>query len=195
MSATTAPRLERDMEQALTYSRIVLQDEPGEYRLVHPKTGKTRSYWGTLDKEGFEGLSALNAKGYGVFAVINRLDPSVEQRINNRQAARNVDVIGVRALFVDIDREEAEPGANLCELRAAPLRPSLIVRSSLPHKLQAYWIVDGISVSEFKTLQLALIKRYGADESCKNAARVMRVPGFFHTKREPVLCSIVEIAK
>jgi hypothetical protein len=189
-----AVELERDLDQALTYSRLVLQDEPGEFRCIHPKTGKTRSYWGTLDKQGFEGLSELNAKGYGIYAVVNRLDSSVEQRIKTRQAARNVDVIGVRALFVDIDREEAEPGANLRELRAAPLPPSLIVRSSLPHKLQAYWLVNGVSVSELKTLQLALIKRYDADESCKNAARVMRIPGFFHTKREPILCSIVETA-
>jgi hypothetical protein len=101
-------------------------------------------------------------------------------------------VVGIRALFCELDREEPTSGAHLAMLRAAPLPPSLIIRSSLPHKLHPYWLVDRVGVDEFATLQAALIGIFGGDPACKNLSRVMRVPGFLHTKGSPILSTIVE---
>ncbi len=181
--------------QALDYARLLFDGQPTEFRSIHPRTGATRHAYGTMEGEhDLDGLAQLNAQGYGVYAVVNSLHPTVEKRTQLGKGARNIDVTGVRALFVELDREESTRGAHLGMLRDAPLPPSLIVRSSAPHKLHGYWIMqpDAIPVHEFDTWQAALIARFGGDPACKNPSRVLRVPGFCHTKGEPILCTLVK---
>ena len=132
---------ERDFNQALCFSELVLAHEFTEYRCIDPARKRpTLSFWGVLNtEEDFADLARENGKGYGVFDVINRLPPEMEAHIvaEDQRAARDKDVTGVHTFFVEIDREEVSPGDNLRALQNAPLRPSLIVQSSLPHKLHA----------------------------------------------------------
>ncbi len=191
----SAPTLELvpDTAMALTFCRTLFGNEPTEFRDIHPHTGKTRHVWGYPETEAdFASCVQSNREGYGVFAVINRADPNVEPRTLRGKGTRDQDITGIRALSVEIDKDEATPGGNLRELLSAPLKPSLIVRSSLPHKLHAYWLVADLPLAEFKVFQVQLIDRFGAGPESKNLSRVLRVPGFYHTKGEPVMSLLEE---
>ncbi len=128
---------------------------------------------GTL-KELEPYLKHMNAKGAGVHAMVNKGD-------SRGRAAKNV--IEVRALFIDTD------GVPLPA--HIPLKPHLMVQSS-PGKYHLYWKVDGLELSSFSTLQQALAEHYGTDPAVHDLARVMRLPGFYHRKGEPVMVQLLE---
>lgn len=176
-------------EDALTFCRVLFAAEPTEFRLIHPRKSGIRHLWGALENESdLAPLARLNAEGWGVFAVINRCASTVEARCAEGKGARDEDITGVRAVFVDLD--EAAPAENRRKLEASPLPPSLVVCSS-PGKLHAYWLVADCPVSEFSGVQKALAERFGSDPSICNPSRIMRVPGFWHTKAEPVLSRLL----
>jgi len=170
-------------EDAFTYCRLIVRDEPTEFRLIHPVTGETRHFWGYPENEDQLGMLAdYNAEGYGVYAVVNQLNASVEQRCKRRQAARDQDVTAVRAVFIDFDTGTAEE--NHAKLAASPLTPSMTVCSGLPAKLHAYWVVADLPLEDFRRAQKALAEHFGSDQKIVNEARVMRLPGFENTKPE-----------
>jgi hypothetical protein len=97
------------------------------------------------------------------------------------RAAENV--VKTRALFIDTDG--APYPAEL------PLEPHLVVQSS-PGRWHLYWCVDGVLLDSFSTLQKALAEHYGTDPSVNDLPRVMRLPGFYHRKGEPVLVELLQ---
>lgn len=121
-------------------------------------------YWRHAGK-----LADLNGKGAGVFVMVNRGDG------RGRKAAN---VIAARAVFLDLD------GAPLGPVMAAPIPPPIVCESS-PGKHHAYWPVTGMPLADFRRAQQTLAKRYGGDPVVCDVARVMRVPGYVHAKREP----------
>jgi hypothetical protein len=128
---------------------------------------------GTL-KQHADLLTRLNTRGAGVFVMTNEGD-------GKGRAAKNVQ--RVRALFIDTDG--APYPAEL------PLKPHLVVQSS-PGRWHLYWLVDGVLLDSFSTLQKALAEHYGTDPSVNDLPRVMRLPGFYHRKGEPVLVELLE---
>lgn len=114
-------------------------------------------------------LAGLNGKGAGVFVMVNRGDGN-GRKVENVTAAR--------AVFLDLD------GAPLAPVMAAPIRPSIVCESS-PGKHHAYWPVAGMPLADFRHAQKALAERYGGDPVVCDVARVMRIPGYVHAKREP----------
>lgn len=92
-------------------------------------------------------------------------------------------VVRVRAVFVDTD------GAPFPAL--LPLKPHMVVQSS-PGRWHLYWKVNGLELADFSTLQEALAEHYGTDPSIKDLPRVMRLPGFYHCKAEPVMVKLLE---
>ncbi len=128
---------------------------------------------GTLD--GLEPhLKRLNAKGAGVYVMVNA---------GNGRGRSAENVRSVRALFIDTD------GAPFPT--DLPLQPHLVVQSS-PGKYHLYWLVNGVELNDFGTLQQALAEHYGTDPSVKDLCRVMRLPGFYHRKGEPVMVQLLE---
>ncbi len=97
------------------------------------------------------------------------------------RTAKNVQRI--RALFIDTDG--APYPAKL------PLEPQLVTQSS-PGRWHLYWLVDGVLLDSFSTLQKALAEHYGTDPSVNDLPRVMRLPGFYHCKAEPVRVELPE---
>jgi hypothetical protein len=125
---------------------------------------KARILHGTLSEVGGELLRA-NLDGSGVFAAVNACDG------NGRKSAN---VQAVRALFVDFDHA-VEPTWHV--------PPSFTVQSgSGPH---GYWLVDDCPLDGFARAQKRLAAHYGSDPVVHDLARVMRVAGFWHCKREP----------
>lgn len=120
-------------------------------------------------------LTRLNAKGAGVYAMINAGD-------GEGRTAKNV--VKARALFIDTDG--APYPADL------PLKTHLVVQSS-PGRYHLYWLVDGVTLDSFSALQEALAEHYGTDQGVKDLPRVMRLPGFYHRKAEPVRVELLQV--
>jgi hypothetical protein len=112
-------------------------------------------------------LRRLNASGCGAYVVINA---------GGNKAS---DITRVRALWVDFDKADDGHLSRLSTL--VPFEPSIIVESS-PGKHHAYWLVEDVPLDKFKDAQLKLIALLGSDKAINDLPRVMRMPGFIHTK-------------
>lgn len=172
-----------DLDEARRFLELLAPGEPVTFQTFDDGPAKRKRLvkvrHGSFDRHRNE-LEQLNQQGAGVFVTVNAT--------NGRRTA--ADVLGVRALFVDIDKPA--PG-TLERLRAAKLPPSMIVESS-PGKLHAYWLTNAMELSEFSALQARLIAAWGGDAACKDASRVLRIPGFLHLKNpsDPQLPRILE---
>jgi RepB DNA-primase from phage plasmid len=114
-------------------------------------------------------LARLNDEGAGIFVMVAAGD------LKGR-AAENVKA--VRAVFIDKDRTL---------LRPCSLLPTFAVFTS-HEKGHAYWKIRGeLPLDRFRAVQKRLIAFYGSDPSVHDLCRVMRVPGFLHRKKDPVL--------
>ena len=74
-----------------------------------------------------------------------------------------------------------------------PLAPTIIVETS-PGKFQCWWALDDgdtLTVFEHRDVHGRLVLEYGADPRATGIARVYRVPGFWHLKRDPFLVRVV----
>ena len=124
-----------------------------------------------------EELDQVNGSGtHGIFMCINDVE-------GPRREAKNV--TKVRALFIDIDDGRPLPAF-------AELKPSIIVQSSTAGKWHAYWLCSDCTVADFKAAQTQLITYFNSDKAAKDPSRIMRVPGFYHHKNEPVMCSMLQ---
>jgi len=132
----------------------------------------TRIIHGSLD-ECFAELVALNQEGAGVFVTVQSTDGKGRKKDN---------IVQIRAVYQEADRGD-EP-----EL---PIRPHLTVETS-PAKFHRYILTDTTSVEEFAPVQQRLVRDYGSDPNAKDLARVLRVPGFYHQKRDPYMVRIME---
>ena len=177
-----------DLAQAVRFLGILAKDEPVTFQTFSDKDelkvkrpGKkdydpnAKIMHGTLSTpEDAELLTRLNSEGAGVYAMVNAGD-------SKGRTAKNVQ--RVRALFLDTDG--APYPAEL------PLKPHLVTQSS-PGRWHLYWLVDGVLLDSFMTLQKSLAEHYDTDPSVHDLPRVMRLPGFYHRKGEPVLVELLE---
>ncbi|MGH8603344.1 MAG: DNA-primase RepB domain-containing protein, partial [Gammaproteobacteria bacterium] len=62
---------------------------------------------------------------------------------------------------------------------------------SSPGKYHVYWLVSDCPLESFPPAQKALAAKYGGDPVVHDLTRVMRLPGFFHQKKEPFLTRII----
>ena len=127
-----------------------------------------------------EELVRLNNMGAGIFFTVQR---------TNGQGRTNSDIIQVRSCFVDLDGALIEP------VEKFPCKPHIIVESS-PKRYHCYYLMDETSplaLPLFSSVQEAIAERFNGDKSCKDLARVLRLPGFYHKKNpaNPFLVSIV----
>lgn len=124
-----------------------------------------RIFHGNLEQH-FDELCALNARGAGVFVVINKTDLKGRKKEN---------VTGVRAGYVDLDGVPLDP--VICH----ELEPTIIVESSRD-RWHAYYRCEDLRLDKFESLQLGLIDTFDGDPAIKDLSRVMRLPGFVHQK-------------
>ena len=124
----------------------------------------------------FKFADKKQSNGAGVWAMINAGDGKGRSKKN---------VVGVRSLFIDLDGSPWEPAAKA-------LKPHMRVESS-PGRWHLYWLIDDCTLEQFQPLQRAIADKYSGDKSCCDLPRVLRVPGFFHVKKEPVMTKLVEV--
>lgn len=128
----------------------------------------SKDWWGPF-AEYSDRLVDKNLSGAAVWFGVNECK-SPER--NNENITR------VRALPVDLDESPVEP------LLAAKIKPHIVVESSRG-KYQGFWFVDDCESEQFRPIVLALAKRLGGDFKIANLCQVMRIPGFYHQKKEP----------
>ena len=126
---------------------------------------------GTLDDVAPQ-LQALNARGAGVFVTVNETDG---------KGRKGANILRVRAIWQEDDGE----GLPL------PLEPHIEVATS-PGKRHRYILVDGLSTDEHAQTMARIVGDYGSDPNAADLARVLRVPGFFHSKGAPHLVRLVQ---
>ncbi|GGO33948.1 phage/plasmid primase, P4 family [Deinococcus humi] len=139
--------------------------------------GTERTGWVTPDELRQRPYLLENMARCGVFFCVNALPADAKRR-------NAPDISRVAALLLDLD------GAPLPA--TFPVPPTAIVESS-PGRFHVYWAVDGIPLNEFTTLQKALAAIYGGDPSISDLPRVMRLPGYWHSKGKPHLVTLREL--
>lgn len=114
----------------------------------------------------------------GVFFVVNGNGDEDDEVLASGTAT---------AQFIDIDNKSKEEQKEL--LSSCPLRPSIIIESSKSY--HAYWLLKDGDIKSFRKIQIMLADYFGADYSCQNESRVMRLPNFYHNKSEPFMVELV----
>jgi hypothetical protein len=118
--------------------------------------------------EHVDELHRLNDLGAGIFVAVNQTD------LLGRKAKN---VVALRAGFADND------SGTVLGLAADASFWTRTARGDNP-----FWrLRPGELVTRFRELQVRIAAFYRTDPSVKDAARVMRVPGFIHRKAEPIL--------
>ncbi len=121
-------------------------------------------------------LKQHNEKHRGVFFVVNG-------------GGHNDDEITkINAQFVEMDKGTFEE--QQAKVDAFSIPPSIIVKTR--KSLHCYWLMKDAEVKHFREIQLALVKHFDGDSMCQNESRCMRIPGFYHSKQEPVMVECIK---
>ncbi len=131
-------------------------------------------------------LWSANMRGAGVFVMINKGDGIIKPL--KKSCRTNENVVEVRAVFVDLD------GSPLLPVLEAAKAPDMVVVSSRD-RWHAYWKVKNCPIDQFKLGQVGLAKKFNGDTGVNDPARVMRLPGFYHHKNDPVMTSIYSVKR
>ncbi len=124
-----------------------------------------------------EALERHNKADRGVFFVVN--SGGHEDEAINR----------INAQFVEMDNCSFEE--QLQKVQSFPLEPSIIVKTQ--KSLHCYCLMkSSAKVEKFRHIQRQLVKQFSGDPKCINESRVMRIPGFYHCKGDPVLVQCIK---
>lgn len=144
-----------------------------DWRVIHDtdKSVKGRNFRATL-AEARSTLEEYNRAGWGVFVCINAMDG------HGRELAH---VHHIRTHVVDLD-DPLTSRMNYDRAVSSYPQPHIAVQTS-PDKFHVYWLVEPYTGNDFYTLhQRKFAQFYGGDKMIVDAARVLRVPGFYHMK-------------
>lgn len=122
-----------------------------------------------------DNLKEHNAQNRGVFYVVN--------------SGGNDDnsITRVNAQFVESDELTVEEQQKLID--EFPLAPSMIIKTR--KSLHVYWFIKNGKVEKFRGIQKQLVAHFHGDPMCVNESRVLRLPGFYHCKQEPVMVECI----
>ena len=129
-----------------------------------------------MKRGGYAYLLKKQKDGCGVYVMVNEGDG---------QGRMGKNVVKIRSLFIDLDGAPWEPAA-------AALIPHMRVESS-PGRWHLYWLVDDCDLNQFKPIQQAIARKFDGDKQCCERNRVLRVPGLYHLKKEPVMTKLIEV--
>ncbi|MBQ7574011.1 MAG: DUF927 domain-containing protein [Clostridia bacterium] len=124
----------------------------------------------------FPALKQHNEKHRGVFFVVNS------------GGHRDNEITRVNAQFVEMDTGSF--GEQQAKIDSFKLKPSIIVRTK--KSLHCYWLINNGDIKQFRDIQLRLVKQFDGDSMCQNESRCMRLPGFYHSKQEPVMVECIK---
>ena len=99
----------------------------------------------------------------------------------------DTEITRINAQFMECDELSLEE--QLRQIEAFPLEPSLIVKTR--KSLHTYWLIKDGDVAAFRRVQKRLAAQFHGDKTCVNESRVLRLPGFYHCKEEPVMVECI----
>jgi archaellum biogenesis ATPase FlaH len=121
-------------------------------------------------------LDLLNQKEAGIYFAYNNL----------KEKRNKENVQGINAWTMEIDdlpkQEQYEKILN------CPIMPSFQVETS--KSVHCYWLAEDGTLENFEKIQSGLIQYFGSDTALKDPARMLRIPGFYHNKKEPCFCTL-----
>lgn len=124
-----------------------------------------------------ESLKRHNDADRGVFFVVNS------------GGHEDADINRINAQFVEMDDLSFEEQFE--KVKSFKLPPLIIVKTA--KSLHCYWLMkNGADAKRFRHLQKQLITHFAGDPKCINESRVLRIPGFYHRKGEPVLVQCIK---
>jgi len=167
--------MSHDIEQAKRFLTLLDETETNfTFQTFDDKPSKNPALakWVHGDIESlFNDLVNYNKLGAGVFVMVQGGDGT----------GRNIKAVNkIRCVF-----NENDNGIT----KKQPIEPQIVVESS-PGKFHYYFLTDGLGLDDFKPIQGRLIADYGSDPNAHDLPRVLRVPGFYHNKKEPFLVKI-----
>ena len=143
---------------------------------------KTGTFKGAKLETTLSGLPGLmdslkkhNEKNRGIYFVVNF------------GGHEDSEITRINAQFMECD--ELPLDEQLKQIEAFPLEPSLIVKTR--KSLHTYWLIKDGDVATFRRVQKRLVAQFHGDRSCVNESRVLRLPGFYHCKEEPVMVECI----
>jgi hypothetical protein len=142
--------------------------------------GKDKSLvtYGKPNEAYMQRLKELNSRGAGIFFTPNSFPSGTRKK---EQCER------VNAWFFEVDDVSIDDQWK--RIKEAPLMPSLIVQTR--KSLHCYYLATDATIENFEKIQRGLIQHFEADPACKDITRVLRIPGFYHNKKEPYEVKIV----
>jgi putative DNA primase/helicase len=120
-------------------------------------------------------LFKQNKRGCGVYVVVNETDFNGRRRENIKAA---------RAIWADFDGTPLPAKWDT--------EPDCIVETS-PGKFQVFWLIEpDADLDRASQLQKSVASRFGSDPKITDPARVCRLAGFYHQKKEPFRSRIIK---
>lgn len=187
MSAITIESAKGALEQ---YAALVWQPEDLiELRCFRGK-GEFADKWREWIPAGEIGewaakLHRMNMDGWDVYAGVNP---------RSGRGGKDGDVACARTLFADFDGVSLQfVRGQLQRSEAQP--PTMLIESG--HGVHAYWVLDEAEedLERWCEFMRGVIASLASDRKVKDPARIMRLPGFFNCKTEPMpVCKIAEVS-
>lgn len=140
-----------------------------------------------------EFLTEKNNVGYNLYFFPNHPSKNVYAEGVKYLSGKHVDVFNF--VFVDMDlkdkiyKTKEEFYSKVSEF---PIKPTMVVDSG--NGVHAYWRISDLTRDLYVVTQLALMKHFKTDESIFTVLQLMRLPGFYNTKKHKnySLASIIE---
>jgi len=117
-----------------------------------------------------------NLSGGNIYLSANALCGQATARTRSQIAT-------IRHVYLDIDFNGEKVLQAILHDSHIP-QPSYVLNTS-PRKFQTIWKVEGFSVEQAEALQRSMAATFGTDRAVVDAARVLRLPGFYNRKGEP----------
>lgn len=117
-----------------------------------------------------------NLSGGNIYLSANALCGQATARTRSQIAT-------IRHVFLDIDFNGEKVLQAILHDSHLP-QPSYVLNTS-PRKFQTVWKAEGFTVEQVEALQRSMAATFGTDRTVVDAARVLRLPGFYNRKGEP----------
>lgn len=159
----------------------------GEILWSGEKGSSVTTYTGALADQPFiSDLKILNRQGFSVWFMVNEGDGVVHEPHDTPRSNRSV--THLTACFIDTDSGSLKKALSWCKKRA--IDPSIIVNTS-PGKYHVYFLLEKEERTDETATKWEAIQRCflsidpNYDQAMTDIARVLRVPFFYHNKKEP----------
>jgi RepB DNA-primase from phage plasmid len=108
-----------------------------------------------------------------IYVGMNPLKPESRARTKD-------DILTIRHLYVDLDRDAAKSIAAIESSHVVP-QPNAVIHTS-PSKMQVVWKVETVGQDQAESLLRALARKFDGDPAATDSTRVLRLPGFRNHK-------------